>query len=248
MSFLIRNSQICTLNDFSHASSPSLSHPSIYQDNSTSVGNPHVDTADLVKGEDTSCTENSKLADEELRTCENRKRGIEAFPPVKCLIHVWQKGKDNLRGAIKNFHTIATPDYQAINEKFDELEGYLNIYGKLPVISTLSGAIRVVFGLNQIIWGLTYALFHLILLSITKPKNKEVAAKRVKMDLAYCIHGFANILRSGIEINKVSNPLLGRVVPFLGRVIYDMAGARLKYPTVPDALIRKNFAPLSSAV
>ncbi len=163
----------------------------------------------------------------------------------------WDTAKkfvNDLRDAIHTLSCVVNPNYKEINENLEKLEKCLNYWGKIPGISILSGASRGTLGLAEMTGGLAYSLFHSILFPITialNKKNKEMACERVKMDLAYCIHGAANISRAGIEISMI-NSLFIVCNLFIGRIVYDMLEFRLKYPTVPDCLLKSNLETASS--
>ncbi len=164
----------------------------------------------------------------------------QSLAPAISLTNILQKIKDSLKDAINTLKTAVHPDYKAINETLAKLEKYLNLYGMIPFICVLSSLVRAKLGLIQIVGGLTYALFHLILFPITiivRENGKEIALDRLKMDLTYCIHGLANILRASIEASMIGDL-------YLGRLVYDFS-FRLEYPSPRENVEEQNLSPIA---
>ena len=116
---------------------------------------------------------------------------------------------------------IETED--ALDSRFEWFEQKLNIAGYFPIVSTISGGIRICFGKLELIGAIVTSAF----MAIKALFNPDVAERRQELDKAghvfvkYAMHGGANILRGSLEM-----------ILFLSLVTclpYDLRGNRFAY-------------------
>ena len=95
-----------------------------------------------------------------------------------------------------------------IERNLQNFEYTMNGLGYIPVISTLSGPARMVFGKIEAITGLAIAVF-------------ASTERRSNWGLELALHGAANILRGTVE----TIPVIGNIAC----VVKDLAGTRFEY-------------------
>ena len=98
-----------------------------------------------------------------------------------------------------------------LDESFQSFEKMLNVFGYIPIVSSVSGSVRQVYGNVQVIGGLATA----VLSSLSNQRQAEHG-------LEIAVHGIANMCRSSVEM-----------VPFLNLacIPYDM-GNRFEYQSL----------------
>ncbi len=111
----------------------------------------------------------------------------------------------------------------SIDNAFGWFEHGLNIAGYIPLVSTISGGIRIGFGKLEVIGAIAVAAFTAIkALFNPDPIEKHLQLdKAAKILVKYSLHGAANVLRGTLE-----------VFPFVSLVTclpYDLAGNRFSY-------------------
>jgi hypothetical protein len=99
----------------------------------------------------------------------------------------------------------------------------LNIAGYIPVISQVSGPLRMALGQCEIIAGLAAAAFMAIaaLFNPNAQERQHQLNKALEIAVKYTLHGGANLFRGSIEL-----------VPFFSLVTclpYDLFGNRFSY-------------------
>ncbi len=111
----------------------------------------------------------------------------------------------------------------AIDSGFEWFEHGLNTAGYLPIVSTVSGSLRVSFGKLEVIGAIVVAAF----IAIKALFNPDPIEKYLQLEKAtqilvkYSLHGAANVLRGTLEIF----PLLSLVTC----LPYDLSGKRFAY-------------------
>ena len=101
-------------------------------------------------------------------------------------------------------------------------EQKLNPLGYLPGISIVSGTVRALFGIAEMISGLAKAAFQ----TMNPNRNLETQKTRIDFDIELCMHGLANIVRGVIE----SIPLFGNAAC----LCFDHADNRLEYRSLDN--------------
>ncbi len=127
--------------------------------------------------------------------------------------------------------TLVTTEKE-LNNIQGVVETGLNYAGYIPLVSTLSGAIRINYGKIEVIGAIASAA----LIAIRAFANDSQTERAEQLNLAlqvitaYSLHGIANIFRGILEM-----------VPFLSLVTclpYDLLKHRFSYPREDAQLLR----------
>ncbi len=111
----------------------------------------------------------------------------------------------------------------SLDNWLEKIEPGLNIAGYFPVISSVSGPLRMVLGQCEIIGGLAAAAF-MAIAALFNPNARErqhQLNKALEIAVKYTLHGGANLFRGGIEM-----------IPFASLVTclpYDLLGNRFSH-------------------
>ena|ERR1700690_1508783 len=118
---------------------------------------------------------------------------------------------------------MSQSEYQ-LNNTLAKVERGFDYVGYIPVVSALSGALRVVCGKIEIIAGIAASALTAIvaLFSPTAYERHEGMKKAANILTTYTVHGIANIFRGALE----ATALLGTVAC----LPYDLFGNRFSYP------------------
>jgi hypothetical protein len=112
----------------------------------------------------------------------------------------------------------------ALDRNLSQMEGFFNIAGYIPVVSSVTGAARILYGKIEVVAGIAAAAFLAIKALFSGDRSANEWFDKSLMALDYAIHGAANVIRGYIEI-----------VPFFGLLLclpYDRCfNCRLAYPT-----------------
>ena len=107
-----------------------------------------------------------------------------------------------------------------------DLENIFNKLGYVPVVSSVSGGLREVFGATQVITGLAMTSIN----SLRKAYAKEETSigqlqKKVDLSKEQVRHGIANMMRAVLEI-----------IPFINFscLCYDLAKVRIEYSLIKN--------------
>lgn len=123
------------------------------------------------------------------------------------------------------FIAYMRPTQEAVERVLYTIEQGLNVAGYIPVVSNISGSIRIAFGLTEIIGGLAAGIF-MTAKGLLTGKDRQEKLNHVKYTIefiylpSFC-HGMTNYGRGLVEMV----PLLGNLSTFL----YDKSGYRLRY-------------------
>ncbi len=119
-------------------------------------------------------------------------------------------------------YALGNVHYARLDKGCFRVERVLNGLGYFPVIQGISGRLRELFGIIQLVTAVVSAVF--MILEIILIANQELKKERIQQAqkvLEYSWHGIANILRGQLETLPVVN---------LGFILYDWAsGLRWKY-------------------
>jgi len=120
-----------------------------------------------------------------------------------------------------------------LNKTLNSFEHGLNIAGFFPIVSTISGSLRISYGKLEVIGAIAAAaLIAVRALFLVNASDRDLEYKKaIEIFINYSLHGCANIIRGMME-----------VFPFVSLVTclpYDLMGNRFAYP-----VIRQN-SPLS---
>lgn len=123
------------------------------------------------------------------------------------------------------FIAYMRPTQEAVERVLYAIEQGLNVAGYIPVVSNISGPIRIAFGLTEMIGGLAAGIF-MTAKGLLTGKDRQEKLNHVKyttdfIHLPSFCHGMTNIGRGIIE----QVPVLGNLSTFL----YDRLGYRLPY-------------------
>jgi len=90
--------------------------------------------------------------------------------------------------------------YREIDMGMERIERFLNWPGYIPVASAITGLMRQVVGISQIIASLAIFIFDLFrqIFIMDRRENQLIMNESVKM-LEYATHGIFNIFRGQIE-------------------------------------------------
>lgn len=111
----------------------------------------------------------------------------------------------------------------SLDSWLENVEHGLNIAGYVPLVSSISGPLRMVLGKCEVIGGLATAAFMAIAaLFDPHPVEKLHQLNRaLEIAVKYTLHGAANLFRGTIE-----------AIPFVSLVTclpYDLSGNRVSY-------------------
>lgn len=135
------------------------------------------------------------------------------------------------QACVQGIHIVTHVSLSEVQKKLDHtftvFEQGLNIAGYIPFfgVSTVTGAVRIEYGLAQIYGSVALAA----LVGVGSLFNRDASAREQGLKLAskiittYSLHGFANIGRGCVEMTRYFS--LMTCLP------YDMANNRYKYPT-----------------
>ncbi len=115
------------------------------------------------------------------------------------------------------------PMQQTLDQALHTIEQVLNVAGYLPLVSMISGSIRIAYGKIEVIGAV--AAGALLALKGFANSDPEQRSKEVDYGVAvivnYSIHGLINIGRAFVEAIPLIN---------LSCLVYDLAGGRIQYP------------------
>lgn len=112
----------------------------------------------------------------------------------------------------------------ALDRNLSQFEKALNVAGYIPIVSSVSGAVRVLYGKIEVVAAVGTAAISALKALFSDARGSKEWFGRSVMALDYALHGVANIVRGYIEM-----------VPFLGLALclpYDHClEERVTYPT-----------------
>jgi hypothetical protein len=91
-----------------------------------------------------------------------------------------------------------------INECLNNLDQSLNSAGEIPVLSTITGSLRITLGLAETISNIALSL--LALFPLVFQNNKRMIGECAN----HSVHGIINIIRGAIE----ALPIIGNVIMY----------------------------------
>jgi hypothetical protein len=106
-----------------------------------------------------------------------------------------------------------------------EIERTLNVLEWIPAINIGVGAIRLVYGITQIISGIVKA--NLCLLSDLFIRSNLGFGFRTSKHISYTIHGVGNVIRGALQVLFIG---------WLIFLIHDLIGIRYRYPVETTGL------------
>lgn len=115
------------------------------------------------------------------------------------------------------------PMHRTLDQALHTFEKVLNFAGYIPIVSTISGSIRIAYGKAEVVGAVAAGA----LLAIKALCNTDADQRARDMDYAvavgvnYSIHGLANIGRGFVEAIPIIN---------LSCLVYDLTGTRIQYP------------------
>jgi len=115
---------------------------------------------------------------------------------------------------------VNTITLREMDVHFQGVEGVLNWLGYIPLVSLVSGSLRVIYGTMEVGLGLLLAV-KLFAESKISSDNEKLYLQEAQHQLQYVAHGFANIVRGWVEICFI----VGNILTF----IYDYFEIRCKY-------------------
>ena len=121
-------------------------------------------------------------------------------------------------------------DFVAADQNAAQIEGVFNKFGWIPVIGTMSGALRLTIGKIMIIVGLVMTVYQCMAACISNDPNGHQKAKEYA---GYAAHGFMNMCRASIEmIPFVNTIVLVSYDLLIGRFSYSHENQRLERPSL----------------
>lgn len=123
------------------------------------------------------------------------------------------------------------------DDAMTQFENAMNVAGYVPILSTISGGLRMTYGNIEVVGAIVAAAFLAIQALFTSDSSakSDLFNQSGKVLVKYSLHGFANCIRSVFES-----------VPFLSLVTclpYDLMGNRFSYvPSGPSqSIFRRSF-------
>lgn len=115
-------------------------------------------------------------------------------------------------------------EFDQMNQLLTSFEKGLNVVGYVPIVSTISGSVRLAYGKLEAIVAIAAIAFHFMagLIGI------EGSAEKLRAAVPYVLHGFANMGRGLVEI-----------LPFINLTcyLYDQTQPGYSYPSLTSRAV-----------